>query len=262
MKQIGFIYEPKDRISPAEKVLAVLEFFSRNGAASFGLSEAASSLKMPKASLLRILNALCRRGYLFRSTGKNYRRNFTLDKLSASDLSLLEPCTQKLAAEIQQTVEILTVSSNYLYWAVQSENNTSPVRVQAKTGSRRTLYEIDAPVRIWLKNLGIIKIKEQFGLHAFYHPDFHKSRIEAAKILKILSVPQQAVEYDKTGNTNGIRRYAAALKDSKKNLIAVLSVAEPALEQNLTIRHEQFIIQAIKKIIKKMQEVIYENDLH
>lgn len=211
--------------------MEVLQVASR--AAPRTLDELARVSGVPKTTLLRILNTLVETGYVSKTRKKRYVANFQLTKLIPLDSAHhrhLEAVLETVSRETGQTAEIITVTGKSLYWYDRFEPAGFGVRVAAQRGFRRTLYELDAPSRLYLSRIGIDKVGEEFDRTAFYTamPQYAPVSWDAARAL-IRGTKPDCVAFDQTGNRNGIRRFATAITSKQGAVLYLLAIAEPAV---------------------------------
>ncbi len=247
-------YNKNELSPPTAKTLEVLEYFSfSRGAVS--LKQLADATEISQATLLRILNTLVGYGYISKSSDKKYIANF---KLSKSDMipayldAAINKSLERLIEKTGQAVEIITIKNDNLFWYNKREAANMQIKINAKTGFRRSIYELDAPSRLYLKSLGAEQVCKRFSSDAFYDIDYKKcSWKQAVAIWNREDIAK--VTYDEHGNSNGIRRYAALVTDRAGDFLFILSLAEAAVPHNNTAEHINKIIAAIEaeqKILK------------
>ncbi len=240
-------FNSNDTSPPVEKTLAVLELFSRlqDG---ITLKEAASLTGIAQATLLRILNTLVTSGYLIRLDGKKYISNFNLSRYG--DIpgwldSELSKVLQRLCDSTGQSAEIITVKGDSLFWYDKLEPPEMPIRISAKPGFKRQIYELDAPSRCYLNYIGASHVAEKYDTEKFYNVEYKsQSWSEAVEIFSADSA--DSIRYDRHGNSNGIRRYAALVTDQNDNFCFILSIAEAAVPVNNTPEHIEKVINALE----------------
>lgn len=247
-------YNKNDISPPAAKTLEVLEYFSFSRE-KISLKQIADATEISQATLLRILNTLVDYGYISKSSDKKYLSNF---KLSKSDVipayldSMINKSLERLVENIGQAVEIITIKNDNLFWHNKKEAANMQIKINAKTGFKRSIYELDAPSRLYLKSLGDEQACKRFSNDSFCDIDYKKcSWKQAVAIWDAEDIDK--VTYDEHGNSNGVRRYAALVTDKAGDFLFILSVAEAAVPRNNTNEHIKKIISALEaeqKILK------------
>ena len=240
-------YSKNDISPPAAKTLEVLEYFSFSRG-KISLKQIADATEISQATLLRILNTLVDYGYISKSSDKKYVSNF---KLSKSDVipayldSTINKSLEGLVKNTGQAVEIITIKNDNLFWHNKKEAANMQIKINAKTGFKRTIYELDAPSRLYLKSLGEEQANKRFHNDSFYDIDYKKcSWKQAVAIWNAEDIDK--VTYDEHGNSNGVRRYAALVTDKAGDFLFILSVAEAAVPRNNTNEHINKIISALE----------------
>ncbi len=242
---------------PAVRVLAVLEFAHRKKNDPFTLSDLAMGTGLAKATLLRVIRTLSDAGYLI-DTGSAYRSNLFFDvRLPASQqhAAQLDQVLQELAKESGLTVEVLTIRTPDLYWFDKRAHPALQVRVVAEPGTTRTLYELDAPSRVYLSARGLQFVQEEL-LPGFFHQGPQKRRLSEPEALRIIrETDSHDVVFDREGNLNGIRRYVVAIRSPEGAFRYLLSIAEPALPQNDRPEHIQRVFMLLRKARDLLNEI-------
>jgi DNA-binding IclR family transcriptional regulator len=248
----------KNEISPpAAKLIEVIEFLSFSNK-EVSLKEISDKTRISQATLLRILNTLIEYGYISKNSEKKYVPYFKLHK-STTIPSSLEPVLaeslDKLVKLTGQSAEILTVKGINLFWHNKKEPENMEIKITAYPGFKRSMYELDAPSRLYLKFTGKKEIENRFDKNEFYNVSYEKCNWnEAVKIWGKENINQ--IAYDELGNGNGIRRYASLVTDEIGNFIFMLAVAEAAIPSNNTSEHIQKIMNALESETKYLKNFI------
>jgi DNA-binding IclR family transcriptional regulator len=225
----------------SEKAFIVLEWFSNNQHKQANLKEIAEQTKIPMASLLRLLKTMIIRGYISRTKEKKYSSLFSItrsEKSCNSILAIIEIVMKQLLEKCEQSVELLTVNKSNLYWLKKFEVPDLPLIIHAHEGFSRTLYELDAPSRLYLNYLGIEDVEKEFIISKFYCQESTKTIQDWTTAEKMIAdANYKQVVFDHAGNGSLIRRYAAMIMDQTDNFSYILTIAEPALEHTSNDTH-------------------------
>lgn len=229
-----YLEAPMDTSKSLEKALTVMELLQEEGAKTpLTLDRLVRRCGVPKTTVLRILTTLVSHGYASKTNKKRYVANFQLTKMLPLDSAHhqhLEGILAAVSREAKQAAEIITATGKSLYWYDRAEPPDLSVRIVAERSFKRTLYELDAPARLYLRYYGKLKIQEQFDTSGFYtaSPRFTPLTWEEAWSA-IEAVDPQGVTFDRLGNRNGIRRFATAITSKTGDLLYMLCIAEPAM---------------------------------
>ena len=246
-----------DISAPAAKTLEVLEFFSNNSE-EYNLKEISERTKIAHATLLRILNTLTAYGYLVKNAEKQYSSTFSLKKAGAIPPELennISQSLEKLVCKTGQSAEIITVKGENLYWHNKKEAEDNQIKIAAYPGFKRSIYELDAPVRLFLKLTGEKQAGKIYRKNKFYDVEYRKCTWQnAVKIFE--NEKTSEVIYDRHGNSNGIRRYAALITDKNGSFMFILSIAEAATMRNNKTEHVKHIISMLNAERLRLQKII------
>lgn len=218
---------------PLERALSVIEHMNTRHDRAYSLEELSKDSGVAKTTLLRIMNTLIDFGYVSKTQKKRYVTNFRLSKLLPLDPAhhrYLESVLREIVIETRQSAEIITVNGKNLYWYDKVESRRLPLRIAAFPGFRRTLYELDAPSRLYLKHLSVDTVSHQFDTTGFYTaaPEYASVTWEEAVDL-LESVDTKGIEFDLEGNRHGIRRFCALTESKSGEFQYILAIAEAAL---------------------------------
>ncbi len=240
---------------PTVKIVQVMEFLGKQRGGT-SLTEIAENSGIAKATLLRILNTLIMTGYVRKNREKNYYTCFRLDKMSSIPLEydpLIEKTVDELVQATGQSAEIITVGGNFIYWYYKKEPPNLPVRINAKTGFTRSIYELDAPSRVYLNLIGPERAGKKYDTKCFYDVSYQKCDWKTA--VEIFTAETgNIVAYDVQGNSNGIRRYATVITKPNGKFEFILAIAEPALPRTSTEAHYKQIIEVLLKTRQGLNE--------
>ncbi len=143
-----------------------------------------------------------------------------------------------------------------LYWFDQRTHAGEQLRIVAKPGMTRTLYELDAPARLFLSIKGLDFIKEKL-LPGFFHEGPTKRQLSVDEALsRIRETNPKGVVYDVNGNQNGIRRYVIAIHAPDGQFRYLLSIAEPAATINDQPEHMLRMEQLLKEAKEALANII------
>jgi DNA-binding IclR family transcriptional regulator len=231
---------------------------SSENALSF--SEIRETLRIPRASLARILNTLHRRGIVDK-LGQNgqYRLGMRVMYLGhrAQDKirlrSVAWPFMQGLADDLKETVELSIQDRNQLVLIEQIEG-PEDVRVHSRIGSSYPYLHAVSVGKIYLSHMDPIrrgKIVEKVGLPAVTPWTItDKDRLE--KELSSIFKNGYAVEDQEL--RKGVRRVAAAIYDHKYHVAGCLSVAAPLFR--IDIGDFPAIGRTVKRVADKISNAL------
>jgi DNA-binding IclR family transcriptional regulator len=233
---------------PTSRILAVMEYAHRCHNEAFSLNDIAKSTGQSKATLSRIIRTLVDAGYLIDLSGK-YRSNLFFDiRIPASQqhMAKLDSVLDELVHASGLTVEVLAIKLPDLYWFDKRTHPALQIRVVAEAGMTRTLYELDAPARLFLAVQGVDFVKREL-LPGFFHEGPAKQRLPVEEaIARIEATDPAGVVFDREGNINEIRRYAVAVHAPDGHFRYLLSIAELAVAYNDRPEHTRRIIQLLE----------------
>lgn len=249
---------------PVEKSLRIMEILQQEPSRRFTLTEVSRETGVAVSTARRILGILREHGYLFRRADKSYTVNFLLRKTLPMDPGIygrLLEVLEQAAAESGQSAEILSVQDEQLYWHEKTTAASQKIRIAAEAGFRRTLYELDAPSRLYLHCIGIDAVEQQFNTDRFYLSGPEYRRIaweEARRCIEDTEIRKIAFDYE--GNSNGVRRFAglfrAGTEKGKEQLICIICIAEAAIPIHNREEHIQDTIQVLQTALSRMKELV------
>ncbi|MEK6795955.1 MAG: helix-turn-helix domain-containing protein [Spirochaetota bacterium] len=243
---------------PVEKTLTVLEHIDANSGTPLMINDLFTKTQIPKATLYRILTTLVARGYVIKE-GHSYRANFHIERRQppqAVYLNRADAVINDIVARTSRSAEIMTVDSTDLYWYAKAEPPDSAIRIVAKKGFRRTLYELDAPSRIYLRHIGIDEMALRFDRNDFHASGPEKSdhrRLRWDEAADIIRSTDPLFAYDLRGNSNGIRRFVTRVLDARGAFLCLIAIAEAALmtgdESSIAARYAAALSDARTSLI-------------
>lgn len=240
--------EIKSASEPTTRVIRVLEFAATREDTPFSLQDATLATGITKATLLRVLRALVQNGYLA-SSDQKYRSNVFFSRrlsVSSEHMSLLDRILGDLAEEVCQTAEVLTGRIPDLYWFEKRECSHISMRVVARAGTTRSLYELDAPARLYLREIGIEMVRGAL-VPGFFHIGPDKRELSTEEAIELIAgVDPNGVEYDYEGNSNGVRRFVTIVRRPDGGYRYLLSIAEPAIPSNKRTEHVERVLRALQ----------------
>ncbi len=241
---------------PTVKTLDLLEYLSGRSVDE-NLAQLSKGTGISQATLLRMLNVLEDYGYIRKSKEKRYQALFKIEKdnaLHQDDKILIDNIMDKVIKQGASSVEFLQVRGENLFWVKKLEQSDLAIRIAARSGFQRGIYELDAPSRLYLKTIGKEKAAAKFDTGKFY--DTAYSKVTWLKALQIFdNEDHNKVIFDKNGNSNGIRRFAVLL-GTKDNYAGLLSIAEAAIPLNNTENH----INQMIKLLEEAREIFLKTN--
>ena len=247
-----------------DRGIDVVEFLaSAKGPVSF--SEILGSLDIPKASLVRILNTLCKRGIIDKTEEKGrYRLGMKLlylgNRLQAKLRlrSVAWPFMQNLAEKVQETVEISILDRDQLVLIEQIEG-AGDVRVYSRVGGAYPYFHAVSVGKVYLAHMNPEKRKKvlnQVGLPAVTQwtiTNLDDLEEELSRILK------NGYATEDQELRKGVRRVAAPIYDHQRQVAGCLSVAAPV--PKLEVRDFGKLGTIIKQSTDKISKRLGASDL-
>lgn len=248
-------------MNPSDRILLVMEYLMSAGQQPVKQIDITRDLKIPSATLNRIIKVLSERGYVFRTSERFIVANFRFSRnvpMSEAYLEVLNSVMEEIAAKGEVFSEAIVVTGQDLFWHSRTKLPRLSVPIRAKAGFRRPLYELDAMARLYLARLGWEQVDYQFAVKSFhdnsplltpYAPEKAKQIIDAHEGLDFA--------YDFEGNRVNLRRFAITIEDLDGNFLHFLTIAEEALP--VGDRHErvetyrQTLMGAREKLRKQME---------
>lgn len=219
---------------PVRRVVSVLEYFARHPTDSVTQTQVAEACGISGATLHRIIRTLEDSGYIFRDGSRRYRSNMVFRKLigvSADYYHALTRAIGAIVAETSQSAEAIIVRGNEFEWYHKQEDPDMSVRIRARTGFRRGMYELDALSRLYLAELDWSEVERRFDVENFYLSGDPHTLIGSSAARRVIeAVNRHGVEYDTRGNGRGVRRFATAVRGPSGEFVHILSIAEAAYE--------------------------------
>lgn len=219
---------------PTERTLQVLEYLVAAGSRPVKQVDIARDCMIAPATLNRIIQALSDRGYLFRTSEKYCVPNFRLERnvpMSGRYLALLDREIKTLTQDLGVSAEVVVVAGQELLWLNCSAHPDPNVRIRAKVGFRRGLYELDALSLLYLGRLSKSELKDRFFLEGFFKTEFDGARrmvmlSESDATAQIRQAGQSDVVADVAPNHQAIRRFAAVVTRPNGDFMHLISIAD------------------------------------
>lgn len=255
MKQTGS--EDRSVVPALERGIDVVEFLA-SAERPVSFSEILGALEIPKASLVRILNTLCKRGIVHKSeTSGHYRLGMRLlylgnriqDKLRLR--SVAWSFMQNLAEKIQETVELSILDRDQLVLIEQIEG-AGDVRVYSRVGGAYPYLHAVSVGKIYLAHMNPEKRKkalQHVGLPAVTQwtiTDYEELNEEMS------AISRQGYAIEDQELRKGVRRVAAPIYERNGRVAGCLSVAAPIFRMDVV---------DLPKTGKIVKEVAYQISL-
>jgi len=241
----------KQKTVPAlKRALDVLDLLANHNEV-FKFSDIQEQLKIPKASLSRILYQLLNQNYIQKDfkTGI-YKLGTKLLLLSSAFLDKLDirdearPIIKKLAQETGETVELAILNRGKLLYIDKYESSQS-IRLVAEIGSQYATLHTSAVGKVFLaymdkdefnsflKNVGLKKITE-------------KTIVDIDTLIKECEeIKRRGFAYDDQECRIGVSRIASPIFDHLDRVIAVVGIAGPTFR--ITSAKKEKLGQIVKK---------------
>ena len=215
-----------------ERTLDLLELLSREK--DMGFRELMENLRIPRATLSRLLKILKERGYLRQDPyTRRYRLGSSILVIGASVLDTLElreiarPYMQKLLEKTNETIELAILDDGALLYIDKLES-TESIRIFARIGSRYETLHATAPGKVMLAFGGKELLKNflnRVGLRKFTE----KTITEVEKLYRELEkVRRRGWAFDDEEVRIGVRRIAAPIFNYQGKLEGTIGIAGPS----------------------------------
>jgi DNA-binding IclR family transcriptional regulator len=224
-------------LAPAlERGIDIIELIETNRD-GFSFSEIYNKLKIPKPSLIRLLNILQKRKYL-RVENKRYKLGLKLLSLGSavhSSLNLREiarPFMEELLLKVNETVELEIFDEDSLLIIEKLESFDSPIRLFSKIGSRFTNLHVNAPGKVALAFLPEEISSKYLNTHnlvkqtPYTITDINKLKKELAKIKK------EKVAFDFQEGRLEVSRVSSPIFNHNGEFCAAINIAGPYFRIN------------------------------
>jgi DNA-binding IclR family transcriptional regulator len=219
---------------PTERTLQVLEYLMAAGSRPVKQVEIARDCLIAPATLNRIIQVLSDRGYLFRTSEKYCVPNFRLERnvpMSGRYLALLDREIKTLSRDLGVSAEVVVVAGQELLWLNCSAHPDPDVKIRAKVGFRRGLYELDALSLLYLGRLPKSELKDRFFLEGFFKTEFDGARrmvmlSESDAAAQIRHAGQGDFVADAAPNHQAIRRFATVVTRPDGEFMHLISIAD------------------------------------
>ena len=230
----------------------ILELLNRHDALS--LEEIASETKVPKASILRILDTLTELGAVIRLKERKAYRALSLLMPRQQDFKqYLRFQLQELADKCDACVEWYEADSQGMRIAQRYSAPQNEVQVQARLGFIRQWYEEVEAVSLCALAFSqrMDALPSDADLWSYDHDGEHRVVSHAELQQRIHDARQTQIICDTYYNDHGIRRMAAPVfkDDQLYGIIALALSFRPQLEKQLPEKqkHLQFTINQLRR---------------
>lgn len=220
-------------MNPSDRILLVMEYLMAAGHQPVKQIDITRDLKIPSATLNRIIKVLSERGYVFRTSERFIVANFRFSRnvpMSQAYLEELNNVMEEIASRDGIFSEAIVVTGQDLFWHSRTKLPRLSVPIRAKAGFRRPLYELDAMARLYLARLGWEQIDYQFNVKSFHDNSPQLTPYAAERVRQILVEHEgHDFAYDFEGNRVNLRRFAITIEDLNGDFLHFLTIAEEAL---------------------------------
>lgn len=248
--------------SPAvERAIDVIELMARDKEVRF--SEILQRLSIPRQSLVRILNTLCGRGIIEKTSRRGcYRLGIRLLYLGNSIQTkinlrtIAHPYMEELAQQTGKNVELATLDQDQLVLLEQVEG-TEEVRLYARVGSAYPYLHAVAAGKIYLAHMDEKKMREvlqKIGL-----PRVTKNTITSFKNLErdLKGIRSKGYAFEDQELRKGIRRVAAPIYNYRNELAGCLGIAATVLSFEST--QVKYFGDLAKRFAEKISNALGKN---
>ena len=223
------------QVQVLQKTLDILEALKKSGD-GIGLAELARSVRMPKATVYRILTTLEVRGYLNRSVHGGYKisdKFFSLQRDLSPEQRLLRlapAILERIVAECRETVNLGTLDGGEVVMIATVESPQT-VRMASKVGNRRCLHTT-AIGKILLASMSDGSIHRLISMKGLPKLTKHTLTTKAELMAELAKVRKQGFSVDNQENEMEGRCIAMKVPGLDGIDIA-LSISVPAFRMDL-----------------------------
>ncbi len=224
------------QIQVLHKTLDILEAL-KNQTEGLSLAAAARQVKMPKATVYRILNTLEARGYLDRQSEGSYRisnKLFALQSpksLEETLRSAAQPVMERLAIECRETVNLGVLDAGEVV-VIATVESPQAIRMSSKVGNRRLMHTT-ALGKVLLAGIDDSEIRRLARLKGLPALTPKSIGTIAALLAEVHSVRKRGYALDNQENELDGRCLAAPIRGADGQVVAALSVSGPVFRMDL-----------------------------
>ena len=220
------------------------------------LSELIERTNIPRQSLIRILKALCERGFIDKGSKRgSYRLGKMMlylgtrmqEKINLRSVAL--PFMQELAYQTRKAVELATVDGDQLF-LIERIEGTEGVRFYSRVGSVYPYFHAICAGKLYLAHMGTEKRRKvlaKIGLPAitkFTLTDMNELEKDLVEVRK------RGFAFEDQELRMGLRRVAAPIYDLHEDLVGCLSIAATIFSFDLEDTH--LFGQMVKDVANKI----------
>lgn len=191
------------QVQVLQKTLDILETLKRDGA-GMGLADVSRSVRMPKATVYRILTTLEIRGYLNRNSEGGYKMSdkfFALQRDLSPEQRLMRVAPgimERIAMECRETVNLGTLDGGEVVMVATVESPQT-VRMASKVGNRRYLHTT-AIGKVLLASMNDESIRRLVHIKGLPRLTSHSLTNESALMAELRKVRKQGYSIDNQEN--------------------------------------------------------------
>ena len=245
--------------SAVDRALDVIELLAASEK-DMAFSEIVKGVEIPRQSLIRILNTLCKRGIVERAEVRGFYRsgmrllylgNRLKDKMRLRAMAL--PFMQEMAEETHKTIELSTLDRDQLILIEQIEG-TEGVRLYSRVGGVYPYFHALAVGKIYLAHMDPEKrrkVLDKIGLPAVTeHTIIRMDNLEE----ELLRVRKNGYAFEDQELRKGVRRVGAPIYDYQNNLAGCIGIAATVFSFELEDREYlgRMAVQTANKISYRM----------
>ncbi|HTL51146.1 MAG TPA: IclR family transcriptional regulator [Planctomycetota bacterium] len=249
---IGGVLPPPSAVPAVDLALEVLEQLSVAPAGT--PTEIARARNLSRVGVTRVLQALQRRGYVYRDAAQNrYALTAKLFGLAAKapglDIAAVaRPHLERLSAQTGETAELAILDGEALL-LVDAVDSPQPIRIFARPGSRESLYRM-APGKVLLAELDTAAVTRLFQAGQLTaKPEYLPASLEALNE-ELAKIRSQGYATDRKRSAFEVERIAATVHSAGGRIAGAIGVAGPVSRMAVTetaIRQVQETAQAISR---------------
>ncbi len=244
-----------------DRAFDVIDIIAANKKEEVSLAEIMEQSHIPRQSLIRILNTLCDRGIIDRTSRRGFYRMGMKLLYLGSDMegkmalrTKALPLMKELGRATRKTIELITLDRDQLILIEQIEGSEG-VRLYSRVGGVFPYFHANGAGKIYLAHMQPDKrhsVLEKLGMPAMTKYTITKRNKLEEELLKF---HRQGYVFENQEMRDGVRRVVAPICDKSDELVGCIGIAAPIFSFS---SHDQedlgrIIVDAAGKITEKLK---------